>query len=121
VVDEPKKITERDLHNWQMLEAFQEALDRVFARAKLHRTFADPGRQVGYGHYLSLFLFGLFNPVVESMRGLCSISQLPRVQREVCGSRISLGTFSELQHVIAPELLHQADRCQGAAGQELRA
>jgi hypothetical protein len=107
VVDEPKEITERDLHNWQMLEAFQEALDRVFARATLHRTFADPGRQVGYGPYLSLFLFGLFNPVVENMRGLCGISALPRVQREVCGSRISLGTFSELQHVIAPELLHQ--------------
>jgi hypothetical protein len=107
VVDEPKKITERDLHNWQLLEAFQEALDRVFASAKLHRTFADPERQVGYGPYLSLFLFGLYNPVVESMRGLCGISELPRVQREVCGSRISLGTFSEMQHVIEPELLHR--------------
>ena len=57
-----------------MPEVFEGAVKRVFAKAQLDRTFADPRRQLGYGPYLSLFLFGLFNPVVESMRGLCSVS-----------------------------------------------
>jgi len=107
VADEPKEITERDLHHWRMLDTYQEALDRVFSKAPLHRTFEDPHRQVSYRPYLSLFLFGLFNPVVESMRGLCSVSALPRVQKEVCGQRIGLGSFSEMQHVIDPMLLHE--------------
>jgi hypothetical protein len=100
-------IAERDLHHWRMLEAFEEAVERVFSKATLHPTFADPARKVGYGPYLSLFLFGLFNPVVESMRGLCAISASPGVQRRVCGARISLGSFSAVQHVIDPLLLHE--------------
>jgi hypothetical protein len=101
----PSRLTERDLRHWRMLDAFQEAVERVFSQAKLHPSLADPGRQVTYGRYLSLFLFGLFNPVVETMRGLCEISALPRVQQEVCGGRIRPATFSEMQHVIDPTLL----------------
>jgi hypothetical protein len=52
-----------------------------------------------------LFLFGLLNPVVETMRGLCTASHQERVQRDVCARPISLGTFSEAQAVIEPELL----------------
>src|SRR5258706_467036 len=90
-----------------MLEIFEEAVERVFSKAQLHPTFAEPGRKLGYESYLSLFLFGLFNPVVESMRGLCSISELPRVQKEVCGAKVSLGSFSEMQAVIDPMLLQE--------------
>jgi hypothetical protein len=52
-------------------------------------------------------LFGLFNPVVDSMRGLCSVSRLKRVQKEVSGRRVSLGSFSEAQSVFDPEILRQ--------------
>ena len=90
-----------------MLQTFQEVLDRVFSKATPHPTFEDPRRELGYAPYLSLFLFGLFNPVVESMRGLCSISQLERVQKEVCRSKVSLGSFSETQAVIDPDLLQK--------------
>lgn len=90
-----------------MLQTFQRVLAGVFSKAKLHPTFDDPRRQLDYGAYLSLFLFGLYNPVVQSMRGLCSVSQLPRVQKEVCGSRVSLGSFSEAQAVIDPDLLRE--------------
>jgi hypothetical protein len=101
------ELTEKDLHHWQMLEVFEGAVKRVFAKAQLDRTFADPRRQLGYGPYLSLFLFGLFNPVVDSMRGLCSVSRLARVQQEVCGAAVSLGSFSEMQAVIDPMLLQE--------------
>jgi hypothetical protein len=101
------QLSEADLHNWQVLEVFQGAIEEVFGKATLHPSLQDPSRQLTYGSYLSLFLFGLSNPVVESMRGLCSISQLPRVQREVCGRGVSLGSFSEMQGLLEPQLLQE--------------
>lgn len=102
-----QEITEKDLRDWKMLQTFQEALDRVYSKVPAHPTFEHPRRELGYAPYLSLFLFGLFNPVVNSMRGLCSISHLERVQKEVCRSKVSLGSFSEAQAVIDPDLLHK--------------
>ncbi len=61
---------------------------------------------LGYADYLGLFLFGLLNPVVRTMRGLCAASQLPRVQRELCSRPVSLGSFSEAQALLDPALLH---------------
>ena len=99
------KITEQDLRHWRMLDTFEEAVARVFSKAKLHRNLLDPDRQLTYGRYLNLFLFGLFNPVVQTMRGLCEASALPRVQREVCGIEVKPPRFSEMQHLIDPTLL----------------
>jgi hypothetical protein len=59
------------------------------------------------GHYLGLFLFGLVNPAVRTMRGLCAASHLPRLQEEVCGRPVSLGSFSEAQAVVDPQLLER--------------
>lgn len=99
-------IRERDLQRWRLIERFQLALaDEVEQRGGLRGTWVDPDRQLQLGQYLSLFLFGLYNPVVESMRGLCEASELGRVQREVCGRRVSLGSFSEAQAVVDPALL----------------
>src|SRR5207249_4841161 len=70
-------------------------------------TFADPRRQLAQSDYLSLLLFGLFNPVVDSMRGLCAASALARVQEEISSHRVSLGSFSEAQAVVDSELLQK--------------
>ena len=43
--------------------------------------------------------------MAKSLRGLCAASGLARVQREVCGRPVSLGSFSAAQAVVAPELL----------------
>jgi hypothetical protein len=102
-----RTLTEKDLKNWNMLQAFEAAVARVFSQARLPATFSDPGRQLSYGRYLSLFLFGLFNPVVESMRGLCGVSELKGVQERVCGARVSAASFSEMQHVLDPNLLRK--------------
>jgi len=101
------EVAEPDLHHWRILEVFTAVLEEVFATAKLHPTFDDPRRELGYAPYLSLFLFGLFNPVVESMRGLCSISRLPKVQAAIGCGRVSLGSFSETQAVLDPDLLQE--------------
>jgi hypothetical protein len=103
----PPELTEKDLKHWKMLDLFEDAVERVFSKAALHPTFSDPARRLSYRPYLSLFLFGLFNPVVESMRGLCAASRLQRVQEEVCGGPISPTSFSEVQNVLDPELLRQ--------------
>lgn len=99
-------LREKDLQRWRLLERFQTALAaEVAARGGVSGTWADADRQLKLDQYLSLYLFGLFNPVVATMRGLCAASELGRVQREVCGRPVSLGSFSEAQAVVEPALL----------------
>lgn len=102
---QPTEIRQKELHHWQMLGCFQEAVQTVFARSQLPESLRHHGRDLDGGAYLSLFLFGLFNPVVETMRGLCAITALPRVRQVVGCGRVSLGSFSETQHLFQPELL----------------
>jgi hypothetical protein len=101
------KLTEKDLKNWDLLRVFEAAVQQVFSQAALHPTFADPARRLSYRPYLSLFLFGLFNPVVQSMRGLCAVTERERVQEEVCRGKVSPASFSEMQHLLDPELLRR--------------
>ena len=101
------EIVESDLHHWRVLQEFDQAVQRAAAKLEIHLKEADLERQLSQGRYLGLFLFGLFNPVIESMRGLCAVTSLSRVQKEVSGGRVSLASFSEMQHVIDPALLQE--------------
>jgi hypothetical protein len=107
VAGRAEQLTEKDLSQWKLLDSFQEALAPVLKSARLHATFADPERELSCSGYLSLFLFGLFNPVVESMRGICAISSLKKVRKTTGCGKVSLGSFSEAQHVLDPDLLKQ--------------
>jgi len=49
----------------------------------------------------------MFNPVIDSMRGLCACTDLPRVREEVSSRHISLGSFSEAQHVFGCERIEK--------------
>jgi hypothetical protein len=109
------RLSEKDLSQWKLIDDFQSRLEAV-GGVEPHRTFADPRRRLGQGDYLSLMLFGLFNPVVDSMRGLCAASELRRVQEDVCSHRVSLGSFSQAQDVIEPELLQKV--FEGLAAEE---
>lgn len=100
-------LSERDLHNWRLIERFQGVLKDLLPEQALHPSFADPERQLKLFSYLSLFLFGLFNPCVRTLRGLNQASHLRRVQEEVCQRSVSLGSFSEAQHLLEPALLEQ--------------
>lgn len=99
------QLSERDLHHWRLMEEFEQCLEEVFPQQPLHPSFADPQRGLTARSYLKLFLFGLFNPVVGTMRGLSQASRLQRVQLEVCERPVSLGSFSEAQHLLEPQLL----------------
>jgi hypothetical protein len=126
-------IREEDLQRWKLLPAFAQALQEALAeRGGADGSWADPRRQLELAHYLSLFLLGLFNPVVKTMRGLCAASQFERVQREVSGRAVSLGSFSEAQALVEPALLEavfgalasqvrpDAQPLAGLTGRELR-
>lgn len=102
-----RELTAEDLSHWKLIEHFQKALAPVAAKARLHPTFADPRRELGYTSYLSLFLFGLFNPAVQSMRSLCAISGLEKVRQQLGCPKVSLGSFSETQRLLDPDLLKQ--------------
>ena len=90
-------LCERDLSRWKFIEEFQQRIEA--AGGQTHRTFADPRRRLGQRDYLGLLLFGLLNPVVDSMRGLCEASDLGRVQRDICTHPVSPASFSEAQRV----------------------
>jgi hypothetical protein len=99
-------LSAQDLSRWKLVADFQERLSALGGVAATG-SFADPRRQLDQEQYLGLMLFGLLNPVVESMRGLCAASRLERVQEEICGRAVSLGSFSEAQAVVNPQLLER--------------
>ena len=103
-----RKIQERDLRGWKWLARFQELLAAAREAVPPGPRVEHGRRRLHAGQYPGLFLFGLFNPVLESMRGLCEASHLRRV-REQTGAEgpVALSRFSDAQHVFDPELLRQ--------------
>ena len=104
---ESKRFSEQELSRWKLIKDFQERLEKAAARSGAQGETQDPRRRLQHDDYLSLLLFGLFNPVVSSMRGLCAASHLERVQEEICSRPVSLGSFSEAQSVFEPDLLRE--------------
>lgn len=100
-------LSEKDLGHWKILHRFRQQLEAVFEREPLPISFENPNRELTAPDYLSLFLFGLLNPVAQTLRGLSQASGLERVQREVCSRVVPRTTFSEAQHVLDPVLLEK--------------
>lgn len=102
------KIDEKKLSSWKLLDDFRQRLAKAQEAAPTRvKRPGGPERLLLEEDYFSLMLFGLFNPVLDSMRGLCAASHLKRMQEDVCSRPVSLGSFSEAQGVFDPELLKQ--------------
>lgn len=96
-------LHEKDLRQWRLIDAFRQQLARFGPKLPASSTWNDPGRKLQLADYLSLFLFALVNPILATTRALCTASQWSRVQRELCGGHsVSLGSFSEAQHLTDP-------------------
>lgn len=80
-----------------MIDQFAELLEERLPQPQ--GTWADPKRKLSQSQYLCLFLFALFNPVVRSVRAVCSATELEKVRAQVSGRSVSLGSFSEAQHL----------------------
>ena len=98
-------FTEKDLRQWKLLADFRACLVPLLEKAPLNASWHDARRRLQCADYLCLFLFALVNPVVQTLRGLSAATQLERVQEEVSSHYASLGSLSEAQHLLEPELL----------------
>lgn len=98
-------IKVEDLKRFRPLKEFRALLNEVAAQRGLSATWSDPKRKLLLADYLGLFLFSLFNPVITSMRAACAASALPRVGARICSRPVSLGSFSEAQHLVDEALL----------------
>jgi hypothetical protein len=103
----PPPFTEQDLGNWKLLQSFRQHLDAALANHPLPASWESPHRQLTAPDYLSLYLFGLFNPVAQTLRGLSAASLLARVQAEVCSRVVPRATFSDAQQVLDPALMEK--------------
>lgn len=119
----PSRLEERALLQWSLVKKFQAVLDEVSPAVAAHPTEHDPRRTLHRRDYFSLFLLGMFNPVLTSMRALCAASGLRRTRQALGTSPVSLGSFSEAQSLFEPQLLEAvlnrlvADLPAGAAAQ----
>ena len=62
-------------------------------------------RTLHYSHYASLVLLSMFNPAMQSLRGMQQASKLKKVQRKLGMDKTSLGSLSESCRVFDPQLL----------------
>src|SRR5438045_5739374 len=102
---DPSPVRQSSLTHWNLLACFREHLEGALGSETLNPSWSNRQRRLQAADYLCLYLFGLLNPVVRTMRALCEASRLERVQKEVCNGPVSLGSFSEAQHLLDPELL----------------
>ena len=104
---EKAKIRAKDLGHFRVLREFRECLGKVVGEQNLHPSFDDPKRLLEIGDYLGLLLFGLLNPVAKTLRGLQEASKIKKVQTDVCTRPVSLGSMSEVQHLVDLNLLER--------------
>jgi Transposase DDE domain len=64
-------------------------------------------RDLHFDDYVLLILLYLFNPLIDSMRTLQQVAELPEVQARLGVKRFSLGSFSESCRVFEPAMLRQ--------------
>jgi len=98
-------LREEDLRQWSLIDQFRQRLGELSPSA--NSAWSHPARQLELANYLSLFLFALVNPVLATTRALCAASHLERVQRDLCQRPVSLGSFSEAQHLTDPAWLEE--------------
>jgi IS4 transposase len=102
-----RPLTEKDLGHWKLLRSFRQHLEAALERHPLPASWDLPQRELTAPDYLSLFLFGLLNPVTQTLRGLSAATRLDRVREEVCSRRVPRSTFSDAQHLLDPALLEK--------------
>jgi hypothetical protein len=96
------EIERKKLKGLRLLRTFDKVLERASRR---HGDDDSHKRQ--QSQYLRLFLLGVINPVVRSMRALCEASQSSAVQLSAGVEAFTRSRFSEMQHVVEPALLEE--------------
>jgi hypothetical protein len=92
--------------NVQALRLVKRA-NHLFQRLREAGTERDTAgnRHLLFSHYASLVLLGMFNPMMQSLRGVQAASEIKRVQKQLGTGRASLGSLSESSQVFDPQLI----------------
>ncbi len=96
---ETENIKESELKNWRLLKDFRKLFGNVLKGRTRSKSEEDPRRKLHYLDYATSILFVFCNPVISSMRGLCAASRLKKVKKYATKRHLSLGSFSEAQHI----------------------
>jgi hypothetical protein len=103
-----KTITANDLQGFKKLRRVAQLL------AAVHEVGCDRdkagNRQLHFDDYVILVLLYLMNPLIDSMRTLQQVSDLPEMCKRLGIKRFSLGSFSESCRVFEPEKLEEVVR-----------
>jgi hypothetical protein len=97
------EITASDVQGLKYFEKIAPLVEPLHA-VECERDRAG-NRSLHYDDLCKLLLLGLFNPVVDSQRGLQQASELEFVQQRLDIERVSLGSLSEASRVFDAELL----------------
>src|SRR4051812_33510437 len=96
-------VAAKDLQGFKYLNEILPLLQRLHScgtasdRSHNRQFFAD--------HYAALLLLYFFNPVLTSRNALLQAAQLSKVQAFCGGRAVSVGSFSEAQHLFDPAVL----------------
>ena len=107
---ETKNINESELKNWRLLKEFRKLFDGILKDRPRSKSEDDPRRQLHFLDYATSILFVFCNPVINSMRGLCAASRLEKVKKYATTGHLSLGSFSEAQHIFDAGALQELVR-----------
>jgi hypothetical protein len=99
----PNPVAAKDLQGFKYLDDVLPLLRRLHHSG----TQSDKAnnRRFFYDHYVALLLLYFFNPVLTSRNALLQAARLAKVQSFCGGRAVSIGSFSEAQHLFDPALL----------------
>ena len=100
-----KEITIDDIGSFKQLRRVAKLLSFLH-KSGCGRDKAG-NRELHFDDYVLLILLYLFNPLIDSMRTLQKVSELPEVQERLGIKRFSMGSFSESCRVFDPQMLKQ--------------
>jgi hypothetical protein len=99
------RVRERDVGGMKHLQKLLPLLDRLHD-VGCERDRAG-NRKLHFDQYCLLVLLSLFNPVINSLRGIQQASELQKVQRLLGCPRASLGSLSEAASVFDADRLKE--------------
>jgi hypothetical protein len=100
-----KRIESRDIVGLKYFDQLAPLLERL-REVGTDRDKAG-NRNLFMDQYCMMVLLFLFNPIVDSLRGIQQASELKKVQKKLGCARASLGSLSEATDVFDPERLRE--------------
>lgn len=98
-----RPITGKELQGFRDVGAMRELLTRLHGIGTKRDSAGN--RKLFMDDYCLLILMWLYNPVIDSLRGLHRTSELPEMRKRLGVGRASLGSLSESVTIFDPEPL----------------